>query len=103
MTDEERKLWYLFLHKLSVRFKRQQIIGNYIVDFYCPSEKIVIEIDGIQHNFDKEIRVNDVQRDEYLRNMGLKVFRYTNFQIRENFSAVCENVLENLPKNTKML
>ena len=49
MTKEERHLWYDFLKKLSVTIHRQKVIGQYIVDFYCASAKLVIEIDGSQH------------------------------------------------------
>ena len=49
MTPHERKLWYLFLRKYPVKFFKQRIIGSYIVDFYCSSAKLVIEINGNQH------------------------------------------------------
>ena len=48
-TEEEGKLWNLYLKKISPRFTRQKIIGSYIVDFYCPKLKMIIEIDGEQH------------------------------------------------------
>ena len=53
MTKEERHLWYDCLKQLPVTVKRQQIIGEYIVDFYCASKKVVIELDGTQH-FEQE-------------------------------------------------
>ena len=49
MTNEEKHLWYDFLKKLPITFNRQKVIGNYVVDFYCASAKIVIELDGSQH------------------------------------------------------
>ena len=49
MTKEERRLWYDFLRKYPVRFIRQKIIGNYIVDFYCAKANVIIELDGSQH------------------------------------------------------
>ena len=49
MTDEEKKVWYRILKGRVPRFHRQQIIGKYIVDFYCPELRLVIEIDGYQH------------------------------------------------------
>lgn len=55
MTKEERHLWYDFIKKLPVTFHRQKVINNYIVDFYCASAKIVIELDGSQHYFDEGI------------------------------------------------
>ena len=58
MTKEERHLWYDFLRSYPIRFLRQKIIGQYIVDFYCASAKLVIEVDGSQH-FDNEQRKYD--------------------------------------------
>ena len=49
MTKEERHLWYDCLKKLPVTFNRQKVIGSYIVDFYCASAKVIIELDGSQH------------------------------------------------------
>ena len=49
MTKEEKRLWYDFLKSYPIQFNRQKVIGNYIVDFYCKSANIVIEIDGAQH------------------------------------------------------
>ncbi len=92
MTREESKIWYNFLSGLEVRVKRQQVIGEYIVDFYCPQKRTIIEIDGIQHRFDKETRENDKQRDEYFKSCGIRVLRYTNFQINEEFEKVCEDI-----------
>ncbi len=49
MTREERRLWYDFLRSCPVRFSRQKVLGNYIVDFYSAEAKLVIEVDGSQH------------------------------------------------------
>ena len=49
MTSEEKHLWYDFMRNLSVNFKRQKVINNFVVDFYCPKEKLIIELDGSQH------------------------------------------------------
>ena len=57
MTSEERHLWYDFLKKLPMPIKRQKNIENYIVDFYIPQVKTVIEIDGIQHTADAIMRM----------------------------------------------
>ena len=91
MTKEERHLWYDCLKQLPVTVKRQQIIGEYIVDFYCASKKVVIELDGTQH-FEKEGKSKDIIRDEYLKNEGIKVLRYSNYDINQNFIAVCEDI-----------
>ncbi|MCR4568080.1 MAG: endonuclease domain-containing protein [Pseudobutyrivibrio sp.] len=91
MTKEERHLWYDCLKQLPVTIKRQQIIGDYIVDFYCAAKKIVIELDGTQH-FECEGRSNDIIRDEYLGKLGIKVLRYSNYDIDQNFVAVCMDI-----------
>ena len=95
MTKEERKLWYTFLCKLPVRFRRQQIIGNYIVDFYCHSKALVIELDGSQH-FEDKGKQADLERDAYLRGLGLRVLRYSNLDVNRNFRGVCEDILQHL-------
>ena len=91
MTKEERHLWYDFLKGLSVTVNRQKTIGNYIVDFYCASAKIVIELDGSQH-FDEKGKNEDKVRDEYLRGLGLTILRYSNLEIHHNFKGVCEDI-----------
>ena len=90
-TPQENHLWYDFLRRYEVRFQRQKAIGNYIVDFYCHSAKLVIEIDGSQHFYDEE-QVYDHQRTEYLEQMGLHVLRISNRQINEEFKSVCEHI-----------
>ena len=93
MTVEEKKLWYDYLKQLSFRVYRQKVIGCYIVDFYIPSKKIVIEIDGTQH-FQDEGQTVDAIRDEYLKKLGISVLRYSNLEINTKFKNVCED-LEN--------
>ena len=88
MTPEEKHLWYDFLKNLSVTVNRQKVIGNYIVDFYCAEKKLVIELDGSQH-FENE---NDKKRDEYFESLGLKVLRYWNKDLHNNFKGVCEDI-----------
>ena len=61
MTPQERHLWYDFLSGYPVLFHRQKVIGNYIVDFYCPKAKIVVELDGSQH-FEPEAAQADQER-----------------------------------------
>ena len=95
MTPQERKLWYDFLKPLPIDFKRQKIIGRYIVDFYCPSMQLVIELDGGQH-YEKQGRKQDALRDEDLQSLGLRVLRYSNDDVMYNFDGVCEDILRNL-------
>ena len=95
MTDEEKHLWYDFLKQLPITVHRQKNIGNYIVDFFIASKRIVIEIDGAQHGI-AEHREADRKRDEDLRNLEIKVLRYTNKDINQNFKAVCADISEHL-------
>ncbi|MBQ9414163.1 MAG: endonuclease domain-containing protein [Clostridia bacterium] len=95
MTKEERHLWYDFLKTLPVTINRQKVIGPYIVDFYCANAKLVIELDGSQH-YMPEKAVQDKKRDRYLSERGLMVLRYSNLDINQHFTAVCEDILEHL-------
>ncbi|MBE6824396.1 MAG: endonuclease domain-containing protein [Ruminococcaceae bacterium] len=91
MTKEERHLWYDFLKNLPVTVNRQKVVGDYIVDFYCSSAKVVIELDGSQH-FDIKGEAKDIIRDEFLKGLGLTVLRYSNLEVKTNFNGVCEDI-----------
>ena len=95
MTEEEKHLWYDFLKRLPFTVNRQKNIGNYIVDFFIASKRVVIEIDGLQHELE-ENKVADKERDFQLLNLGIKVLRYSNNDVNNNFNAVCEDILKNL-------
>ena len=91
MTKEERHLWYDFLKDYPVRFLRQKVIGNYIVDFYCAKANLIVELDGSQHFEDENIE-KDVQRTKFLENYGLTVIRIPNNEVNNNFRGVCEYI-----------
>ena len=91
MTPHERKLWFLFLRSYPVKFYKQKVIGSCIVDFYCPSAKLAIEIDGTQHYYDAEIK-RDQDRTVVLELQGIRVIRFSNKEIDTEFSAVCERI-----------
>ena len=91
MTGEERHLWYDFLRSYPVQFKRQQPIGNYIVDFYCFKAKLIIELDGSQH-CEPEALEYDRRRTAFLEERGYLVLRYSNLDVMRNFAGVCENI-----------
>ena len=95
MTKEERHLWYDFLKNLPITVNRQKVIGNYIVDFYIATAKIVIELDGSQHYENEGIKT-DAKRDEFLNSLGIKVLRYSNLDIHQSFESVCQNILNNI-------
>ena len=88
MTPQERKLWYDFLRKYEHQAYRQKIINNYIVDFYCPAAKLVIEIDGGQH-YSKEQIEYDNERTKNLEGYGLEIIRIPNNEVNRNFYNVC--------------
>ena len=95
MTKEERHLWYDFLKALSVPVKRQKVLGRYIADFYVPTASLVIELDGSQH-YEDAGQAADRARDAYFQSRGLRVLRYSNREINQEFRAVCEDILKNL-------
>ena len=75
MTEAEKKIWYRVRDKqLGVKFRRQQPIGNYVVDFVCFGKKLVIEIDGGEH-FESS---RDKIRDKWFQEQGYKVLRFWN-------------------------
>lgn len=91
MTPEERKLWYDYLRTYPIRFLRQKIIDGYIVDFYCTSAKIAVELDGSQHN-SAEGREYDAVRDKILNAWDIQVLRVPNRVIHDEFEAVCRQI-----------
>ena len=76
---------------LSLDFHRQKIIGNYIVDFYCPALDLVVEIDGESHNFKVEY---DRIRENYLKNLGLNVVHFDDIDVKKNLNGVIEYLKE---------
>ena len=95
MTKEERHLWYDFLRHCTPRFRRQEIIGSYIADFYCHKAKLVVELDGSQH-MDPEGIAYDDRRTAYFHSLGIEVVRYYNTDVSNNFGGVCQNILDTL-------
>lgn len=100
MTKEERHLWYDYLRDYPVRFNRQKILGNYIVDFYCAKAKLVVELDGSQH-FEQEYKEKDNTRTEFLEEYGLTVLRVPNNEVNNNFRNVCEYIDHTVKQNIK--
>jgi very-short-patch-repair endonuclease len=98
MTDAEKHLWAKIRMKQlkGYQFYRQKPIGDYIVDFYCPRAKLVIEVDGSQH-FSDEMTEYDRIRDEYLSSLGLRVLRFTNTDVLTHTEAVVENIEKEIP------
>ena len=91
MTKEERHLWYDFLRRYPCRFIRQKILNRYVADFYCPSAKLVIELDGSQH-YTEEAEQKDAVRTAFLQQYDITVLRISNRQINEQFQDVCNYI-----------
>lgn len=98
MTPQESHLWYDFLKSLSVTVNRQKVIGDYIVDFYIASAKIVIEIDGSQH-YEEDGKEADEKRDKFFKSIGLNVIRFSNYEINTNFDGVCAFISERIKES----
>ncbi len=82
---------------LGYDFTRQQIIGNYIVDFHCPKLNLVIEIDGESHNYKGEY---DVERDKFLQSLGLIVLHFNDLDIKRSLGNVLESIKSSIERNT---
>ena len=91
MTKEERHLWYDFLKDYPVRFLRQKVIDNFIVDFYCHDARLIIELDGSQH-YENKGQLKDAIRTEKLEQRDLTVIRIPNNEVNRNFRGVCEYI-----------
>ncbi len=93
-TREEDALWqYLRNSKLGFKFRRQHSIGNFIMDFYCPAKKLILEIDGGQHLDKKQY---DKERSDYLESLGFKVIRFWNEEINKDINEVIEKIKREL-------
>jgi len=98
-TEAERKLWQHLRRKQikNLQFYRQRPLGKYVVDFFCPAKKLVIEIDGGQHYENGKLIEEDIEREEYLRKvLKLKILRFANTDVMRNMSAVIDKIIESL-------
>jgi len=103
MTKAEIVMWNMLRSgEMEYKFRRQHSIGPYIVDFYCPSLKLVIEIDGDIHVFDKNIK-KDLVRQNYLENIGLRVVRYNNIEVLNNIESVFNDLFDKINNLTPAL
>ena len=102
MTDTEKRLWfYLRAKKFGVIFHRQYSIENYVVDFYCPKFKMAIELDGSQHNDDKN-KMYDQYRTATLKQHGVRVLRFWNNQIVNNIKDVLEIIWDEVHPSSRL-
>ena len=103
MTKAEAVLWKKLRDRnvISIKFRRQHPVYNFIVDFYSHEYKLVIEVDGDIHN-DEIASQYDLGRTEVLNNFGLKVIRFTNNQILCSLDSVIEKIQREIPKRTPL-
>jgi len=99
LTPAEAKLWKVIQRSQleGRKFRRQHSIGNFIVDFYCPQEKLAIELDG-QGHFTVSGSESDCKRDQYLKNLNITVLRFENKKVFENIELVLEEIKMNFDK-----
>ncbi len=104
MTDSEQVLWKRLRGKQlrSVQFYRQKPIGQFIVDFYAPRAKLVVEVDGSQH-LDPKHSGKDANRTAVLEQQGIKVLRFNNLQVLQELDAVVEAIYLALPDAEKKI
>jgi len=97
MTEAEKLVWSTVRGRQvkGLQFYRQRITGNYIVDFYCPRVNLIIELDGGQHYTDKGL-YEDKIRDDYLRDQGFRVLRFSDKDVFKNLKGVMDRIYENL-------
>ena len=93
LTEAEKYLWYFLRFKnLGVKFRRQAIIGKYVVDFVCFERKLIVEVDGGQHSQS----ARDNVRDEWLGSQGFEILRFWNNDVLGNRDGVLEKIVEYL-------
>ena len=95
MTDAENALWQKLRRKQlggGLQFYRQKPLGPYIVDFYCAAANLVIELDGSQHA-EPDHHANDQLRDQFLAQLGLRVFRFDNRQVLQEMDSVLQKIM----------
>ena len=97
MTDAEKLLWSKVRRNQlkGYQFYRQRIIGNYIVDFYCPRANLIIELDGGQHYTEEGVN-KDKSRDAYMKQEGYRVLRFSDKEVFENLHGITERIYEHL-------
>ncbi|MBF0385806.1 MAG: endonuclease domain-containing protein [Candidatus Omnitrophica bacterium] len=99
-TEAEKHLWRILRSKsMGVKFRRQAVIGRYIVDFVCFEKKLIIEVDGGQHNQNQQ----DVKRDDWLKRQGFEVIRLWNHDVLGNLDGVFKAIEERLKSPTPAL
>lgn len=102
MTEAEQHLWFRLRNKQlgGIQFYRQKPLLSFIVDFYCPKAKLVIELDGSQH-FEAKHQIKDAERDEELKKIGIEVLRFDDRQVLLETDAVMEVIFQVVKERVK--
>ena len=92
-TDVERKLWYALRNRrfAGFKFRRQQPVGPYVVDFVCFDAGLVVELDGSQHGLPENVAADEA-RTAWLASQGFRVKRYGNHELNENLDGVLDDI-----------
>ena len=101
LTPAEASLWSVLKNKQleGRKFRRQHSVGNYILDFYCASEKLCLELDGAYHYTPMQDRY-DTERTTYLNSLGIKVVRFENKEVFEHIDRVLDEIKNNFTTPT---
>ena len=102
MTPQEKRLWYGYLRTYPVKVYRQRVIEHFIVDFYCPLARLVIELDGSQHYTEQGMQY-DMERSAVFEQYGVQVLRFRNQDVSAHFEMVCEQIHEAVVKRLEEL
>ena len=95
-TFAEDKLWQRLRRKaLGVNFRRQHAIDRFIVDFYCPEARLVVEVDGTIHDYTQE---EDAIRQEFIESLGMRVLRFTNAEVSQSMEGILARIGAELPE-----
>jgi very-short-patch-repair endonuclease len=101
MSPPEARLWALLRRSPNgIRFRRQHPIGSYVADFYCPAAKLVIEIDGLIHDFAVD---HDQARDDYMRDLGLAILRIPAAEVMKDALSVADGLVRLCGPSTTLL
>jgi very-short-patch-repair endonuclease len=102
-TPSEEKLWQALRNRkiLNLKFHRQYIITDFIVDFYCPSLKLCIEVDGSIHNL-KDKRIYDLERENIIKQHNFTIIRFTNESIEKNLPMVVDQIKKYITTNSPL-
>jgi len=100
-TDAERKLWSILRNgqMAGLKFFRQYSIGPYVLDFYCPEQRVAIEVDGGQHAYIRAQQC-DARRDRYLRDLEIRVIRFWNNDVLRNIEAIAQKIGEEVSRRS---